>query len=126
MKSPNWAAQKKQRGRQFDMPDVESAYCWIALSRLQSSLVDWIVIDNPKSKSDFGFGLSIQFCHFNPNPKYQNHFIKKLKFHSASFSNDEAKTLFIKIFKQLIYQKGCKLMRDVSWEFHGFIIKLGH
>jgi hypothetical protein len=29
--------------------------CWIAQSGLQSSLVDWIVIDNPKSKSDFGF-----------------------------------------------------------------------
>jgi hypothetical protein len=24
--------------------------CWIAQSRLQSDLVDWIVIDNPKSK----------------------------------------------------------------------------
>jgi len=24
----------------------------------------WIVIDNPKSKLDFGFGFSIQFCHF--------------------------------------------------------------
>jgi len=38
------------------------------------------MIDNPKSKSDFGFGLSIQFCHFNPNPKYHNFFIKKLNF----------------------------------------------
>jgi len=72
--------------------------CWIAQSGLQSSLVDWIVIDNPKSKSDLG--LSIQFCHFNPNPKYQNNFIKKLKFHSASSSNNEAKLLFIKIFKK--------------------------
>jgi len=59
--------------------------------------VDSIVIDNPKSKLDFGFGLSIQFCHFNPNPKYHNYFIKKLKFHSASFLG-----------------------------FRGFIIKLGH
>jgi len=42
--------------------------CWIAQSGLQSNLVDWIVIDNPKAKLDFGFGLSIQFCHFNPNP----------------------------------------------------------
>jgi hypothetical protein len=42
--------------------------CWIAQSGLQSSLVDLIVIDNPKSKTDFGFGLSIQFLHFNPNP----------------------------------------------------------
>jgi len=31
---------------------------WIAQSGLQSNLVDWIVIDNPKSKLDFGFGLS--------------------------------------------------------------------
>jgi hypothetical protein len=43
--------------------------CWIAQSGLQSNKVDWIVIDNPKSKLDFGFGLSIQFYHFNPNPK---------------------------------------------------------
>jgi len=73
--------------------------CWIAQSGLQSNLVDWIVIDTPKSKSDFGFGLSIQFCHFNPNPKYQNYFIKKLKFHSSSCSNNDAKLLFITIFK---------------------------
>jgi hypothetical protein len=46
--------------------------CWIAQSGLLSNLVDWIVIDNPKSKSDFGFGFSIQYYHFNPNPKYQN------------------------------------------------------
>jgi hypothetical protein len=50
--------------------------CWIAQSGLQSDLVDWIVIDNPKSKLDFGFGLSIQFCHFNPNPKRSSFFIK--------------------------------------------------
>jgi hypothetical protein len=43
--------------------------CWIAQSGLQSNKVDWIVIDNRKSKLDFGFGLSIQFYHFNPNPK---------------------------------------------------------
>jgi len=45
--------------------------CWIAQSGLQSNLVDWTVIDNPKSKLDFGFGLSIQLCHFNPNPIHQ-------------------------------------------------------
>jgi hypothetical protein len=73
------------------------------IAGLQSNLVDWFVIDNPKSKLDFGFGLSIKFCHFNPNPKLHNYFIKKLKFHSASYSNNEAKLLFIKIFKQLIY-----------------------
>ncbi len=33
--------------------------CWIAQSGLQSNLVDWIVIDNPNSKLDFGFGLPI-------------------------------------------------------------------
>ncbi len=32
--------------------------CWIAQSGLQSNEVDWIVIENPKSKLDFGFGLS--------------------------------------------------------------------
>ncbi len=54
---------------------------WIA--GLQSNLVDWIVIDNPKSKVDFGFGLSIQFFHFNPNPKHCKLFFIKLKFHEA-------------------------------------------
>jgi len=52
---------------------------WIVQSGLQSNLVDWIGIDNPKSKSDFGFGFSIQFSHFNPNPKLHNYFIKKIK-----------------------------------------------
>jgi hypothetical protein len=54
---------------------------WIAQSGLQSNLVDWIVIDNPKSKLDFGFGLSIQFFHFNPNPIKFTLFFIKLKFH---------------------------------------------
>jgi hypothetical protein len=31
--------------------------CWIVQYGLQSNLEDWIVIDNPKSKSDFRFGL---------------------------------------------------------------------
>ncbi len=42
-------------------------YCWIGQSGLQSNLVDWIGIDDPYSKSDFGFELSIQFFHFNLN-----------------------------------------------------------
>ncbi len=33
---------------------------WIAQSGLQSSMVDWIVIDNPFSKLDFGFSIQIQ------------------------------------------------------------------
>jgi len=45
---------------------------WIAQSGLLSSLIDCIVIDNPKLKLDFGFGLSIQFFHFNPNLTNQN------------------------------------------------------
>jgi len=48
------------------------------------------------------------------------------KFHSPLCSKYEGKLLFIKTFKQLIYQQGCKLIKDVSWEFHSFIIKLGH
>jgi hypothetical protein len=36
--------------------------CWIAQYGMQSNLVDCIMIDNPKSKLDFGFGLSIQFA----------------------------------------------------------------
>ncbi len=52
---------------------------WIAQSGLQSYSVDWIVIDNPKSILDFGLGLSIQFCHFNPNTKIFNYFKIKIK-----------------------------------------------
>ncbi len=68
--------------------------CWIAQSGLQSILLDWIVIGNPKSKSDFGFGLSIQFLHFNPNPKTNIFFIKKLKTHDQSCYNKKAKLFF--------------------------------
>jgi len=71
--------------------------CWIDQSIFQSNFVDWIVIDNPKSKLDFGFGLSIQFCHFNPYPKYQNYFIVILKFHSGLCFNNNTKLLFSKI-----------------------------
>jgi hypothetical protein len=45
--------------------------------------VDWIVIDNPNSKLDFGFGLSIQFFHFDPNPKKFKKFFIKLKYNEA-------------------------------------------
>jgi hypothetical protein len=38
---------------------------WIAQSGLQSSLVDWIVIDSLFSK--LGFGLLIHFFHWNWN-----------------------------------------------------------
>jgi len=48
-----WILEVKSRRSSF-MQDI-------AGSGLQSSLVDWIVIDIPKSKSYFGFGLSIQF-----------------------------------------------------------------
>jgi hypothetical protein len=57
--------------------------CWIAQSGLQSNLGDWIVIYNPKSKLEFGFGKSIQFFHFNPNPKKIKLFFIKLKFYVA-------------------------------------------
>ena len=49
--------------------------CWIDQSGLKSVLLDWIVIDNPISKSGFGFGLSIQQFHYNPNPKKPDSFI---------------------------------------------------
>ncbi len=52
------------------------------------------MIENPKSKLDLRFGLSIQFSHFNPNPKLHNYSIKKLKFHSASCFNNEVTLLF--------------------------------
>jgi hypothetical protein len=56
------------------MQGIAGLDCWIAQSGLKCSLVDWIVIDNPKSKLDFG--LSMQLFHFNPNP---NSSIIKLK-----------------------------------------------
>ncbi len=37
---------------------IAGLYCWIAQSGLQSNLVDCIVIDNPKSKSDLDFQSS--------------------------------------------------------------------
>jgi len=54
-------------------------------------LVDWIVIDDPFSKSDFG--LTIQFFHFNPNPKKSEFLQKKITFNDASFDNNNAKLL---------------------------------
>jgi len=40
-------------------------YCWIGLLdcsiRIAIQFGVWIVIDNPNTKLDFGFGLSIQF-----------------------------------------------------------------
>jgi len=47
-----------------DNQGITGLDCWIVQSRLQSSLADWIVIDNPKLKLDFGFGLSIQYFSF--------------------------------------------------------------
>ena len=51
------------------MQGIAGLDCWIDQSGLQSILLDWIVIDNLISKSGFGFGLSIQYFQFNPNPK---------------------------------------------------------
>jgi len=69
--------------------------------------VDWIVIviDNPKLKLYLAFELSIQFFHFNPNPRKPEFFINILKFHSAVGTNNEAKLIFIQILKQLIISK---------------------
>jgi hypothetical protein len=53
-------------------------YYWIVQSGLKSDFVEGIVIDNPKSKSDFGFGLTIKFFNFNPNPKNWNCSIKNI------------------------------------------------
>ncbi len=54
--------------------------CWISLdwidqSGLQSNLVDWIVIDNPKSKLDFPAFIFLV--------EIEIYFLRKLKFHSA-------------------------------------------
>ena len=54
---------------------------------------------NPDCNPIYWIGIC-QFCHFNPNPKLHNYFIKKFKFHSASCIKKNAKLLFIKILKQ--------------------------
>jgi hypothetical protein len=66
-----------------DLQGFAGLDCWIAQSGLQSNLVDLNVIDNLKSKLDFGFGLSILFFYFDPNPKKFKFFLRKLKFHGA-------------------------------------------
>jgi len=60
---------------------------WIVQSGLQSNLVDWVVIDNPKPKSDVDCQSGI--FDFILYPKNHNNFIKKLKFQSALCSNNE-------------------------------------
>ncbi len=63
----------------FCLQGIVGLDCWITHSGSQSNLVDWIVINNPKLKSDFGFDLSILFLHFNPNPKAIIFLIRKQK-----------------------------------------------
>ncbi len=52
--------------------------------------MDWIVIDNPFSKLDFGFGLSIRFS-ISIKIQKSVFFVKKLTFHHSS--NSKAKLL---------------------------------
>ena len=72
--------------------------CWIAQSGLQSVLLDWIVIDNPISKLDFWFGLAIQQCLINPNPKKSIvlFLIKEIRINL----NFEAKPIFLDSVKK--------------------------
>jgi hypothetical protein len=52
---------------------------------------------------DFGFGLSIQFLHFNPNPKAIIFLIKKLEAHGQSCSSNKAKGFAKKTLKSTTY-----------------------
>ena len=72
--------------------------CWIVQSGLQSVLLDWIVIDNPISKLDFWFGLAIQQCLFNPNPK-KSIFLFRFKKITIK-SSFEAKPIFLDSVKK--------------------------
>ncbi len=69
-----------------------AGYCWIGLLNPDCNPVWWI-------------GLSIQFLHFNPNPKAIIFLIKKLKTHGQSCSSKKAKLFLITIclaFKKLV------------------------
>jgi len=65
-----------------------SGYCWIGLL----DCLTWIAIKfggldcDWQSKVRIGFWLSNQFCHFNPNTKFQNYFFKKLHWQTYFFN----------------------------------------
>jgi hypothetical protein len=62
---------------------------WIAQSRLQSNLVGWIVIDNPKSSFDFGSNCTISIQILKAQFVLRN-----LKFHCAlCFNRKKAKLI---------------------------------
>ncbi len=63
--------------------NVLAGYCWIAQSGLQSNLEDWIVIDNPKSKLDFGFVIVNPVFSFHSNSNKVRIIFHKLTFHEA-------------------------------------------
>ncbi len=99
--------------------NLYTEYCWIVQSGLfnpDCNPIWWI-----------GLWLTIQFCHFNPNPKFQNYFIKKLRFHSGLRSNSEAATFYqniqtINLSKGLHVDKRCLLgipwFHHKTWPFH--------
>jgi len=75
----------------------QTGNCWIVQFGLQSNLVDWIVFDNPYSKSDLGFGLPIQFLHFNPNPQKSYFLSMNCNFMTPHIKQSQA------IFKNIIF-----------------------
>ena len=97
-------------------PRLLPGYCWIVQSGLQSNLLDWIVIDNPILKLDFWFGLAIQQCLFNPNPKKSIFLflIKKI----AIKSSFEAKPIFLIVLKSLKVVLGC--LMNGPWGSYSF------
>ncbi len=111
-KSGNFIMQKSRLWSHFVALLATNRLIWSPCWKSKVKIGFWIWIVNPV--------LSFQ------SKSWHDYFIKKLRFYSASWFNNEAKLLFIKIFKQLIYQLGCKLIRVVSRDFQSFIIKLGH
>jgi hypothetical protein len=69
-------------------------------------LLDWIAgLLNPDCNPVWWNGLSIQYLHFNPNPKAIIILIKKLKTRGQSCSSNKAKLFLINIslaFKKLV------------------------
>jgi hypothetical protein len=70
-------------------------------SRIEIVSGDWIVIDNQKSKSDFGFGLSIQLFHFNLNPRYHNFFYQKIQISMGIMYQQLSQATFIQNFQTI-------------------------
>jgi hypothetical protein len=62
--------------------------------------VDWIVIDDSKSNMNFGFGLSVQFFQFSPNPKGSNFFLSKIEFSWCIMIQPKSQAILVYIISE--------------------------